>query len=108
MSNMASVSTTKTTQELEKRVLAWVNLQRMKLLKLQPLKRLPRGYPRNPIKCTIAKSLPGVDGPTFGPTQFSPDGRTIRKLKKIPDYVKRFIAHFDAGKLPHLVIRDRK
>lgn len=100
-----------------KRVLAWVNKQRVKL-GWKPLKRLKPGYVGHDVKCSIAQSLSRKGFVAFvsGGPEISvfkgngPDGTlwpdAANPVLEVPTpkYVQNWIDAFDSDKYPELVI----
>lgn len=69
--------------------LEFVNQERARR-DLRPIERLERGLPRDPKRCAIARSIPGVTV-----TAFLHERK--RRTRPLPKQVLAFVAAFDAG-----------
>lgn len=77
----------------------------------EPLLELPKGWPGSPRHCPIAEGINGQFLASVG-------GHEARYYRKrflradqemefqMPDTVHRFVAHFDMGEYPDLVIKE--
>jgi hypothetical protein len=97
-------------------VLGWVNHAR-RAAGLSPLDRLPRGRPRDPMGCPLARAVPGLGVyPTHCQfTTGSPKARWIAGAWgteiagdgqiELPTPLNAFVRAFDAGCYPELIER---
>lgn len=87
------------------RILSWCNEQRAAVLGLEPVDSIQKGTPTWPSSCPIANTLAFGLAPDESLLVSPPHwwkarglGRQELDVHPIPEFVRNFIADFDAGK----------